>query len=56
VNIVVGRKGAGKTALFIQIRDKIRSDKRNVVVDLKPEGYQLLKGTSKNRRFQQRAD
>lgn len=43
VNIVVGRKGAGKTALFIQIRDKIRSDKRNVVVDLKPEGYQLLK-------------
>lgn len=43
VNIVVGRKGAGKTALFIQVRDKTRSDKRNVVVDLKPEGYQLLK-------------
>jgi len=43
VNLVVGRKGAGKTALFLQIRDKIRSDKRNVVVDLKPEGYQLLK-------------
>jgi len=42
-NLVVGRKGAGKTALFIQIRDKIRSDKRNVVLDLKPEGYQLLK-------------
>lgn len=43
VNLVVGRKGAGKTALFIQVRDKIRSDKRNIVVDLKPEGYQLLK-------------
>ncbi len=43
VNLVVGRKGAGKTALFLQVRDKIRSDKRNVVVDLKPEGYQLLK-------------
>lgn len=43
VNLVVGRKGAGKTALFIRMRDKIRSDKRNVVVDLKPEGYQLLK-------------
>ena len=42
-NIVVGRKGAGKTALFIQARDRIRSDKRNVVLDLKPEGYQLLK-------------
>ncbi|WP_153145318.1 hypothetical protein [Dechloromonas sp. H13] len=43
VNLVVGRKGAGKTALFLQLRDKTRSDKRNVVVDLKPEGYQLLK-------------
>lgn len=43
VNLVVGRKGSGKTALFISLRDKIRADKRNVVVDLKPEGYQLLK-------------
>jgi hypothetical protein len=42
-NLVVGRKGSGKTALFIQVRDKIRYDKRNVVVDLKPEGYQLIK-------------
>jgi hypothetical protein len=25
------------------MRDKLRSDKRNVVLDLKPEGYQLLK-------------
>lgn len=43
VNLVVGRKGSGKTALFIQVRDRIRSDKRNIMVDLKPEGYQLLK-------------
>jgi hypothetical protein len=42
-NLVVGRKGSGKTALFIQVRDKIRSDKRNVVIDLKPEGYQLIR-------------
>jgi hypothetical protein len=42
-NLVVGRKGSGKTALFIQVRDKIRADKRNIVVDLKPEGYQLVK-------------
>jgi hypothetical protein len=42
-NLVVGRKGSGKTALFIQVRDKIRADKRNIVVDLKPEGYQLIK-------------
>ena len=43
VNLVVGRKGMGKTALFTQIREKIRSDKSNIVVDLKPEGYQLKK-------------
>lgn len=42
-NMVVGRKGMGKTALFIQLRDNTRNDVRNVVVDLKPEGYQLKK-------------
>lgn len=43
VNLVVGRKGSGKTALFIRLRDTTRADKRNIVVDLKPESYQLLK-------------
>ena len=43
VNLVVGRKGSGKTALFIRLRDKVRADKRNIVVDLKPEGYQLIR-------------
>ena len=42
-NLVVGRKGTGKTALFTQVRDRIRRNKKNVVVDLKPEGYQLKK-------------
>lgn len=42
-NMVVGRKGMGKTALFIHLRDNTRNDVRNVVVDLKPEGYQLKK-------------
>jgi hypothetical protein len=41
--LAVGRKGSGKAALFIQLRDKIRRDKRNVVADLRPEGYQLIK-------------
>jgi hypothetical protein len=36
--MVTGRKGSGKTALFIQVRDRIRLDKKNIVVDLKPEG------------------
>lgn len=43
VNLVVGRKGSGKTALFVQLRDKKRRNRNNVIVDLKPEGYQLIK-------------
>jgi energy-coupling factor transporter ATP-binding protein EcfA2 len=41
--IVVGRKGSGKTALFAQLRDILRDDRGNVVLDLKPEAYQLKK-------------
>ncbi|MCR9217709.1 MAG: hypothetical protein NXI14_10985, partial [bacterium] len=43
VQVVHGRKGSGKTAVFAQVRDKIRRDRKNVVLDLQPEGYQLLK-------------
>lgn len=43
IQIVAGRKGSGKTALFAQLRDKIRQDRRTIVLDLKPEGFQLLK-------------
>jgi hypothetical protein len=42
-NLVIGRKGSGKSAIFYQIRDRIRINKRNVVIDLSPEGYQLIK-------------
>ena len=43
VNLVVGRKGSGKTALFVQLRNAKRENKQNIIVDLKPEGYQLVK-------------
>src|SRR6516164_8902561 len=43
VRIVVGRKGSGKTAVFAQVRDHIRPDRNQIVLDLKPEGYQLHK-------------
>ena len=43
VNLVVGRKGAGKTALFSQLRNAKRGNVQNIVVDLKPEGYQLIR-------------
>lgn len=42
-NVVVGRKGMGKTALFIRTRDRHRRVVDKIVVDLKPEGYQLKK-------------
>jgi hypothetical protein len=43
VRIVVGRKGSGKTAVFAQVRDHIRPDRNQIVLDLKPEGFQLHK-------------
>lgn len=43
VQVVTGRKGSGKSALFFQLRDKIRKEKKNIVIDLNPEGYQLRK-------------
>jgi hypothetical protein len=43
IRVVVGRKGSGKTAIFFQIRDKERESKKNIVLDLKPDGYKLLK-------------
>ncbi|WP_225042804.1 nucleoside 2-deoxyribosyltransferase [Xanthomonas campestris] len=43
VRLVVGRKGSGKTALFMQVRDRMRSVRDNVVLDLKPDGYRLIK-------------
>ena len=43
VNLVVGRKGVGKTALFSQVRNHLRKNKAIIVVDLKPEGFQLVK-------------
>jgi hypothetical protein len=43
VQVVAGRKGAGKTALFMEVRNALRDHKANVVLDLRPEGFQLRK-------------
>lgn len=43
VRLVTGRKGSGKTAIFFRLRDEMRSIRGNIVLDLKPDGYQLLK-------------
>lgn len=41
--LIVGRKGTGKTAIFWQMRDRLRADRSKVILDLRPEGYQLRK-------------
>lgn len=44
-HLVVGRKGSGKSAIFLQIRDRERAKNKskNIVLDLKPDGYKLVK-------------
>lgn len=42
-NIVVGRKGSGKTAVFVRSRDQLRGNRAKVVVDLSPEAHHLRK-------------
>lgn len=42
-NIVVGRKGSGKTAVFVRAAEDLKIDRSNVVVDLSPESHQLRK-------------
>jgi len=41
--LVVGRKGAGKTAIFYGVRSAYWHSQDQVVLDLKPEGHQFTK-------------
>jgi hypothetical protein len=41
--LVIGRKGAGKTALFYGIRSQFNPRQGTLVVDLKPEGHQFTR-------------
>lgn len=41
--LVVGRKGAGKTAIFYGVRSAYKPNKAHLVLDLKPEGHQFTK-------------
>ena len=42
VRLVVGRKGSGKSAIFFQVRRK-KWNSKNIILDLKPDGYKLRK-------------
>ncbi len=41
--LVVGRKGAGKTAIFYSVRSAYKPSNDHLVLDLKPEGHQFTK-------------
>ena len=41
--LVVGRKGTGKSALFYSLRSTFRPLRSHLVLDLRPEGHQLVK-------------
>jgi len=41
--LVVGRKGAGKTAIFYSVRSTYKPSRSQLVLDLKPEGHQFAK-------------
>jgi hypothetical protein len=41
--VVLGRKGSGKTALFYRLAHDKKRVRQNVVLDLQPETYKLLK-------------
>ena len=43
VQVVAGRKGSGKSALFFQVRERLEGNRQSVVIGLNPEGYQLRK-------------
>ena len=43
VQLVIGRKGTGKSAIFYQIVRQERGSSKNIVLDLQPDGYKLLK-------------
>lgn len=51
VQLVVGRKGSGKTALFYQLEETRNKGRNDLVVGIKPEGFRLLKFRNRIKRF-----
>jgi hypothetical protein len=41
--LVIGRKGSGKTAIFYGVREAYWQQRSHLLLDLKPEGHQLVK-------------
>lgn len=41
--LVVGRKGAGKTAMFYGVREAVKRGRETLVLDMRPEGHQFTR-------------
>lgn len=41
IEVVAGRKGSGKTAIFFMVRDSFRKQKNSIITDLRLESHQL---------------
>jgi hypothetical protein len=41
--LIVGRKGTGKTATFLELKDRLPKGRDTIVLDLRPDGYKLIK-------------
>lgn len=41
--LVIGRKGSGKSAIFYEVMNQLSASKDNLVTDLRPEGHQFIK-------------
>lgn len=50
-SILVGRKGSGKSAIYIKIQQELAHDKLNYIIDLKPESDELLEDVQMSKLF-----
>jgi len=50
-SILVGRKGSGKSAIYIKIQQELANDKLSYIVDLKPESDELLEDVQLSKLF-----
>lgn len=50
--LILGKKGAGKTACYLKLRSMLTEDPRNIVTSLMPHGYELNLVLEATSRFQ----
>jgi len=49
--IIIGRKGSGKSAIYIKLADELAQDPKNYIINLKPESNELLENVDLARMY-----